>query len=257
MGLPALSPFALRLSVSLTFSKLYANLHCHADRPDFHQLKDRTSPSKPCLNRKGWWIKTGRDSYQCCYSCCLSPLVLGFTASSLINQNSGGKKTKNYIQDHSLYLLPYPFVPTVFVCSLWDVCWRCLCHRQITCTTFFSLFLLTTQDSRLDFSKTSRCAPYFLYKAKHIHGLSNKIHCLLNSFILNNFSNLHHAPSVYYLKVTGIRKIEESCNSYKVFILTILFLPQHFILIPLNFSRNVTDLLAYKIINACSNCHAC
>jgi len=173
----------------------------------------------------------------------------------LINQPKLWKEettqTKSYIQDHSLHLLPYPFLPTVFVCCLWDVCWRCLCHRQVTSITFFSLFLLTVEDSRLDFSETFQYDPYCVYKAKHIHGLSYKIHCY-------NFSDLRHPPSVHYcLKVTGIRKIEESCNSYKPFILTTLFLPQYFILIPLNFSRNVTELLAYKIINACSNCHAC
>lgn len=169
---------------------------------------------KCCLNRKGWLIKTGRDSYRCCYSCCLSALVLGFTLTSLINQNSGKKtpnQTKNYIQDHSLYLLPYPFVPTILVCCLWDVCWRHLCHRQITCITFFSLFLL--KRKRVDLASLKH---HLTILTKHIHGLSNKIHCLLHSFILNNFSILHHTPSVYYcLKVTGIRKIEEPCNSYK------------------------------------------
>lgn len=92
-------PLCTRRSVSLTFSKLYANLyHCHADCTGFHQLKDSTSPLKRCLHGKGWWIKTGRASYLCWYSCCLSVRSPHSSTKTLGQKN----QTKNYIQDHVL-----------------------------------------------------------------------------------------------------------------------------------------------------------
>lgn len=177
-------------SQSHTFSKLYSNLHhWNADYSDVHQLQDNTSV--------GWWIKTGKDSYLLLQL--LPVCVSARVHSSLITKNSGEKsqtKTENYIPVHSLPPAALSLCTYLFVCCLRVFVGDTCVTDKLPVLPFFTLSP-HQEDSIFDFPQTSQYAPYCLYKAKHIHGLSNKIHCLLHAFILNNFSNLHHTPFIY------------------------------------------------------------
>lgn len=176
--------------------------------------------------------------------------------SHLINQPKLWEKKPK--PNQKLYSRSLPLSSALSLCS-YCTCVLSVCLLEMlvpqTNHLYYLLFTLSSheEESRLGFSETSS------HYTNQAHSWSFKQNSLFTSFfyLKQLLYFVSHSLCILLFKSHRNKKNWRTMQFIQSIILTILFLPQYFILIPLNFSKNVTELLAYKIINACSNCHAC